>query len=307
MSENVSILEPLILFFYSLKYLNVGDVISMQNARQAVCHWPSLNRFFWRLSSVHHSISFSSTILLSSLYFFPSLIFSFLSSHSPHFHFIPVTSTTLFSDGTLDGYILNGWYCSPEDKNKSCKSEPWTIGKGYVDKPSWKTDICGISQTTSGTCRSEEDKVIIDLDPDPAKWIPVGPIRLLFCKTSWPRLKFSEHHLILDVLECSQSKHHNMNSTHVRSHISWISLLEGLGTRVDLLSWGSAWPLSLELVSTDTGSALKFVSVGTWSALEFVSIDTGSALEFVSIDTGSALEFVSIYTGSAWSWSSSLK
>lgn len=38
MSENVSILEPLILFFYSLKYLNVDDGISMQNARQAVCH-----------------------------------------------------------------------------------------------------------------------------------------------------------------------------------------------------------------------------------------------------------------------------
>lgn len=38
MNENVSILEPLILFSYSLKYLNVDDVISMQNARQAVCH-----------------------------------------------------------------------------------------------------------------------------------------------------------------------------------------------------------------------------------------------------------------------------
>ena len=63
----------------------------------------------------------------------------------------------------------------------------------------------------------------------------------------------------------------------VGSHISCISLLEGLDTRADLLSGSSAWALALELVSTGTGSALKFVSTDTGTALELVSTDTGSA------------------------------
>ena len=62
-----------------------------------------------------------------------------------------------------------------------------------------------------------------------------------------------------------------------RCHISWISLLEGLDTRADLLSGSSAWALALELVSTGTGSALEFVSTDTRTALELMSTDTGSA------------------------------